>query len=93
MGPLFGMEDVSPEQTTSKIQETLDVVRQINVQFKDPVGPFFNLLRLLKWLLGAHDVHLRLYPRVLVDVRNGAFDSRVDQAGIPRIELHVIQYF
>jgi hypothetical protein len=42
MGPLFGMDDVSPEQTTSKIQETLDVVRQINVQFKDPVEIFFN---------------------------------------------------
>jgi arsenite-transporting ATPase len=27
---------MSPEQTTSKLQETLDIVRQINVQFKDP---------------------------------------------------------
>lgn len=27
---------MNAEQTTAKIQETLDIVRQINVQFKDP---------------------------------------------------------
>ncbi|KAI6184217.1 ATPase ASNA1-like protein [Aphelenchoides bicaudatus] len=36
IGPLLGLSDMNPEQTTSKIQETLDIVRQINVQFKDP---------------------------------------------------------
>lgn len=36
-GPMLGLKDLSAEQTTSKIKETLEIVRKINVQFKDPV--------------------------------------------------------
>ncbi|KAI6242877.1 ATPase ASNA1-like protein [Aphelenchoides fujianensis] len=36
LGPMLGLNDVNSEQTTSKMQETLEIVRRINAQFKDP---------------------------------------------------------
>lgn len=36
MGPLLGLNDISADQATSKLEETLQVVRQINAQFKNP---------------------------------------------------------
>ena len=36
MGPLLGINDLNPDQLTNKLDETLDVVRQINQQFKNP---------------------------------------------------------
>lgn len=38
MGPLLGLSDVSADQAASKLEETLQIVRQINAQFKDPVS-------------------------------------------------------
>lgn len=34
---MLGLRDMTADQATSKMQETLDVVRQINTQFKNPV--------------------------------------------------------
>jgi len=36
VGPMFGMNDFPMDQATGKLEETLNVVRQINAQFKDP---------------------------------------------------------
>ncbi|KAI6172096.1 ATPase ASNA1-like protein [Aphelenchoides besseyi] len=36
LGPMLGFNEVDPGQATTKMQETLEVVRRINVQFKDP---------------------------------------------------------
>lgn len=38
MGPLLGLNDLNPDQVTNKLDETLEVVRQINQQFKNPVS-------------------------------------------------------
>uniref|UniRef100_A0A1I7SDZ2 ATPase ASNA1 homolog n=1 Tax=Bursaphelenchus xylophilus TaxID=6326 RepID=A0A1I7SDZ2_BURXY len=36
LGPLLGMSNMSQEQAFGKMEETLEVVREINKQFKDP---------------------------------------------------------
>ncbi|VDN24529.1 unnamed protein product [Gongylonema pulchrum] len=36
MGGLLGLGEISADDTANKLQETLDVVRKINAQFKDP---------------------------------------------------------
>jgi len=35
---MFGMNDFPMDQATGKLEETLNVVRQINAQFKDPAS-------------------------------------------------------
>lgn len=34
---MFGVKDFSIDQASSKLEETLEVVKQINQQFKNPV--------------------------------------------------------
>lgn len=36
--PIIGLNDVTPDSATRKMEDTLEVVRQINTEFKDPVG-------------------------------------------------------
>ncbi|VDM50538.1 unnamed protein product [Toxocara canis] len=36
MGGMLGLGEVSPDETANKMRETLDIVKRINAQFKNP---------------------------------------------------------
>lgn len=46
---MFGIKDFSIDQASSKLEETLELVKKINQQFKDSV--FFLILINLKFLI------------------------------------------
>ena len=37
VAPMLGLNDVSMDSAATKLEETLQIVRQINAEFKDPV--------------------------------------------------------
>lgn len=47
---MLGMGDMSLDSTMDKLEETLQVVRQINAEFKNPVKFFNNNLSLLLYI-------------------------------------------
>lgn len=53
MAPMMGMKDFSADQASNKLEETLDLIRQVNSQFKDPV-----------WLISFY--FLKFLPRFWV---------------------------
>lgn len=44
MGGMLGLGEVSADETANKMRETLDVVKRINAQFKNPVSFALQLL-------------------------------------------------
>lgn len=43
---LFGMTDHTSDSVGNKMEETLDVIRQVNEQLKDAVSDFDNVLKI-----------------------------------------------
>lgn len=79
---MLGLGQMNSEQATNKIQETLDIVRQINVQFKDPVRRMLRKVFTISNPLGIDYIRLRLYCGIPVDVRDRTPHSGIDQTGL-----------
>ena len=79
---MLGFKELSASEATQKMQDTLDVTRRINAQFKDPVRILFleilvynffncnNRICIIELCLGADDVRLRVHSRVSLHVRD-----------------------
>jgi arsenite/tail-anchored protein-transporting ATPase len=46
--PMFGFNDISMEDTSNKLEETLQIVRQINGEFKNPVCEFKKIFEIIR---------------------------------------------
>lgn len=42
MGKLLGMPDISGDEATKKLEDTLPVIREVNKQFRNPVSLLVN---------------------------------------------------
>jgi hypothetical protein len=68
------------EDMFAKLDQMREIITEVNTQFKDPVRPLF-LVRSgdqADWK-GEDDIRLCLHFRILIALRNGTINPRIDR--------------
>ena len=66
---MFGLHDITMDDAAKKLEETLQVVKQINCEFKNPVSSTIGLKNDYL-LLGFNDIRMCMHSRISIHVRN-----------------------
>ena len=74
---MFGMDNMIADLMSSKLEETLAVIRQVMEQFQDAVRFFIFMFKLTLFLIEFNDIRLRLHSRVFIFVRNRKISTRI----------------
>jgi arsenite-transporting ATPase len=51
IAPLLGLHDINTEMMSSKLEETLSIIKKVNQQFKNPVILVYNHVKIHRFLL------------------------------------------
>lgn len=80
---MVGIQDLNTEMMSNKLEETLNIIKKVNQQFKNPVINFHsnhtsnlkNILIDFYLILGTNYVYLCLHSGVFITLRNGTVSS------------------